>query len=195
MLLSAPFRSYIKIHMTDKLEHSVPSADIERDFVEPDLLDDCRLMLQFAFKESADPDQSLQNDIALLDALLYQIPLPTISEVPPSLLGLAIENRKNDSGPMDRAKIVELVLKVHAGLSALVAPATPETLRATQPPPGRQRLLGGMPLIVKGTICAALVCLLGFLLTVPKPRSHSAAGATSPTPSPTPSESTSGAPQ
>ena len=180
--------------MPDKIEHAVPSADVEQEFPEFDLLDDCRLMLQFAFKESADPDQSLQNDIALLDALLYQIPLPTISEIPRSLLGIAVENRKNDSGPMDRAKIVELVLKVHAGLSALVAPATPETLRATQPPPGRQRLLGGMPLIVKGTICAALICLLGFLLTVKKPHPHPT-GATSPTPSPTPSQSTSGAPQ
>ena len=183
--------------MSDKLEHAVPSADVEQDFVEYDLLDDCRMMLRFAFKESVDPDQSLQNDIAVLDALLYQIPLPTISEVPPSLLGIAIENRKNDSGqgPMERAKIVELVLKVHAGLSRLVAPATPETLRATQPPPGRQRLLGGMPLIIKGTICAALVCLLGFLLTVPKPPPRPASGVRSPTPSPTPAQSTSGAPQ
>lgn len=69
----------------------------------------------------------------------------------------------------DGEDAIELVLRVHAGLTKLVAPATPETLRATQPPPGRQRLLGGMPLIVKGTIYAALVCLLGFLVTVPKP--------------------------
>ena len=65
--------------------------------------------------------------------------------------------------------VVELLLKVHAGLTKLVAPATPETLRATQPPPGRQRLLGGMPLIIKGTIIAALISLIGFLYTVPKP--------------------------
>jgi len=178
--------------MSDKLEHAVPSADIEQEFVEYDLLDDCRMMLRFAFKESVDPDQSLQNDIAVLDALLYKVPLPPISEVPLSLLGIAIENRKNDSGQglMERAKIVELVLKVHAGLSTLVAPATPETLRATQPPPGRQRLLGGLPLIVKGTICAALLCLLGFLLTVPKPDAVPPSGGASPTPSPTASAAT-----
>jgi hypothetical protein len=180
--------------MPDKSEHAVPSADVEQDFGEYDLLDDCRMMLRFAFKESADPDQSLQNDIAVLDTLLYQVSLPSISEVPPSLLGIAIDTGKNNSGQalMERAKIVELVLKVHAGLSTLVAPATPETLRATQPPPGRQRLLGGMPLIVKGTICAALVCLLGFLVTVPKPSLQSAhARASSHMRSPTPSPSAS----
>jgi hypothetical protein len=64
--------------------------------------------------------------------------------------------------------MVELLLRVHAGLTRLVAPATPETLRATQPPPGRQHLLGGMPLIIKGTILAASICLLGFLATVAK---------------------------
>lgn len=64
--------------------------------------------------------------------------------------------------------LVDLLLRVHAGLTRLVAPATPETLRATQPPPGPQRLLGGMPLIIKGTILAAIICLLGFLASVAK---------------------------
>ena len=81
----------------------------------------------------------------------------------------------------EQQNVVQLLLKVHAGLAKLVAPATPETLRATQPPPGNQRLFGGMPRIIKATIIAALVSLIGFLSTVPKPKETNAA-ASSPSP-------------
>jgi hypothetical protein len=89
--------------------------------------------------------------------------------------------------------MVELLLRVHAGLTRLVAPATPETLRATQPPPGSQRLLGGMPLIIKGTILAASICLLGFLATVAKTTADEKK-LTDPSPSPTATASVSPAP-
>jgi hypothetical protein len=169
-------------------EHGIPSAILEQDIAEYDLLDDCRMMLRFAVKEGVEPDDSLQSNIAALDALLCEVPLSPISEVPAKLLTGPAEKTKNNIGsaPAERQKVIELVLKVHAGLAKLVSPATPETLRATQPPPGRQRLLGGMPLIVKGTIYAALVCLLGFLVTVPKPPPRHETSST-PTPSPSPS--------
>jgi ABC-type uncharacterized transport system involved in gliding motility auxiliary subunit len=90
--------------------------------------------------------------------------------------------------------MVELLLRVHAGLTRLVAPATPETLRATQPPPGSQRLLGGMPLIIKGTILAASICLLGFLATVAKTTADEKNASPTPSPSPTATASVSPTP-
>jgi hypothetical protein len=78
---------------------------------------------------------------------------------------------------------IELLLKVHGGLAKLVAPATPETLRDTKPRQGQ--LLVGMPPVVKLTMCAALFCLLGFLLTVPRPKSDGNPSISS-TPTPVP---------
>lgn len=55
----------------------------------PDLLDDCRMMLDFAVKEGLEPDQVLRGDIAALDALLLKAGLETISEVPAGLLHMS----------------------------------------------------------------------------------------------------------
>lgn len=59
----------------------------------------------------------------------------------------------------------ELVLNVHEELSNIISPATALSLQTSEPPPGRHRFLGGMPLIVKWAAILALVSALCFVVT------------------------------
>jgi hypothetical protein len=161
------------------------------------------MMLRFAVKEGKEPPATLRSDIAALDGLLCGQNLPAISELPKPFLDLvasaARAAAKSDAAavaqgatPAAPVNPMELLLKVHADLAALIAPATPETLRATQPPPGKG-WLGGIPGVVRLSMIAAVVCLIGFLITVPpSPKASDAAEtkkeetAATPTPSATP---------
>ncbi len=57
----------------------------------------------------------------------------------------------------------ELILEVHGELSRVVAPATAMSLQSSEPPPGKHRFLGGMPLIVKAAAIVALLSAIGFV--------------------------------
>ncbi|REG59311.1 hypothetical protein B0G80_2047 [Paraburkholderia sp. BL6669N2] len=61
--------------------------------------------------------------------------------------------------------VTELVLRVQAELSLAIAPATAVSLLTSEPPPGRHKLLGGMPLLVKWAAGAALCSALVFAIT------------------------------
>lgn len=86
------------------------------------------------------------------------------------------------------ANAIELLLRVHASLSAVIAPATALTLEHSEPPPGAHRLLGGMPLIVKWAAWVAVIAAAGFVITATPVANQklieakSGRGAASPTP-------------
>jgi hypothetical protein len=176
-------------------------AAAEKDFPGYDFFDDCRMMLRFAVKEGKEPPAALRSDIATLDGLLSGEGLNAISELPQPFLKLVAAASASPAPtfagetapPAPAGNPMELLLKVHAGLTGLIAPATPETLRATQPPPGKG-WFGGMPGIVRVAMGAAVICLAGFLWTVPPspPISNEAEPkkdktTATPTPSPSPS--------
>lgn len=127
-------------------------------FPGPDFLSDCRLMLRFARKNGSDLHADLEHQIAQLDRVLAMHKLPPVSDVPISLFDDA-----TGAMPPDPATTTELVLQVHRELSTVVAPATAVSLQTSEPPPGRTRLWGGMPLVVKLAMVMAglsLVCLV-----------------------------------
>lgn len=157
----------------------------------PDLLADCRVMLRFALKEGMDLPDDLRHEIAQLDQLLGSFNLRPIATLPPQLIGAgtiqrpaappatAVPDPMEDSerttaavgtaeGPVTPAALLlpgESVLRVYEGLSRVVAPATAMTLQASEPPAGRHRFLGGMPVLVKGASWMALICAFGFVLS------------------------------
>ena len=59
----------------------------------------------------------------------------------------------------------ELILQVHEDLSRVVAPATALSLQTSEPPPGRHRFLGGMPLVVKAAAVVAIVNAVVFVIS------------------------------
>jgi hypothetical protein len=162
---------------------------------EPDsgLVADCRLMLRFARREGFDVPPDLCRDIAGLDSMLKGFGLETISQLPSKLVAAASLTSAEGS----QLSPTELVLKIHAALSRIISPATAQSLQVSEPPPGRHRFLGGMPLLVKAAAWVSLISALGFLVTsipVAKEKLENAAGGpsatsaatASATPTPTP---------
>lgn len=129
----------------------------------PDFLSDCRLMLRFARKNGSDLQAELERQIALLDHLLATHRLPPVSDVPAALFDPMPEGAAPADTRFSAASATELVLQVHRALSTVIAPATAVSLQTSEPPPGRMRLWGGMPLVVKLAMVMAgfsLVCLV-----------------------------------
>ena|SRR5947207_358918 len=146
-----------------------------------DVLSDCRLMLKFARKEARTIPAELIADVARLDSLLKSLGLPSVSAVPERLIP--------EVGSSPAASPTELILKIHSALSQVVAPATAQSLQVSEPPPGRHRFLGGMPLLVKIAAWVALGSAIGFVMTsIPaaKQKLDIVAAKVSPTPSPRP---------
>ena len=152
-----------------------------------DLLSDCRLMLKFARKEARTIPAELTSDIARLDSILKHLGLPSVSTVPQKLIP-DIEKAEAEGATVQLSP-TELVLKIHGALSQVVAPATAQSLQVSEPPPGRHRFLGGMPLLVKIAAWVAIVSALGFVMTsIPVAKQKlNIATQSSPTPTPTPS--------
>ena len=153
----------------------------------PDLLSDCQIMLRFALKEAIPVPDDLLHEIAQLDQTLVKLGLPTISAMPRKLF-----SSDQIPGPTDPAVMPnELLLKVHSALSLVVAPATALTLQISEPPPGKHRFLGGLPMLVKAASWTALACAFGFVFTsLPSAKTgleKAATQAASATPTPTPS--------
>ena len=129
----------------------------------PDLLSDCRLMLRYARKTAIDLPPTLVRDVARLDATLVKLRLVPVSDIDQALIGAG--------GPAatvatdDIVSISELVLRVHEELSKVIAPATALSLQTSEPPPGRHRFLGGMPLVVKAAALAALANAVAFVIS------------------------------
>src|SRR5207248_2849981 len=132
-----------------------------------DLVEDCRIMLRFALKEANAVPDELRSEIKELDEFMINHRLPPISALPAELVP---KPREEASGEQASDMIIlpptDLIIKVHSGLSKVVAPATALSLQTSEPPPGRHRFLGGMPLIVKLASLMALLFAIGFVVTV-----------------------------
>jgi hypothetical protein len=149
----------------------------------PDLLSDCQIMLRFALKEGLPVPDELRHDVAELDQDLVKMNLAPISAMPAALLESGGSSTTPSMFPS------ELLLKVHGALSRVVAPATALTLQVSEPPPGKHRFLGGLPVLVKLASWVALGCAVGFVGTsIPSAteKVKEAAQSATPTPSPTP---------
>lgn len=59
----------------------------------------------------------------------------------------------------------EIVLKVHARLSTLIAPTTALSLQTSEPPPGKVHIFGGMPPLVQNIIWVALASAFFFIVS------------------------------
>jgi hypothetical protein len=124
-------------------------------------LSDCRLMLRFALKTALDIPQTLVDDIAKLDFLLEKAGHRAIADIDlPRATATA-----DDAAARSDMPATDLIIRVHKELSKAIAPATALSLQTSEPPPGRHRFLGGMPLVVKAANFAALLCAIGFVLT------------------------------
>ena len=129
----------------------------------PDLLSDCRLMLRYARKNAIDLPGTLVRDVARLDATLVKLKLAPLSDIDQALIEAG--GPAAPAAPGDIVSISELVLRVHEDLSKVIAPATALSLQTSEPPPGRHRFLGGMPLVVKAAALAALANAVAFVIS------------------------------
>jgi hypothetical protein len=148
-----------------------------------DLLDDCRLILEFALAEGKTLGEDLVQDIAELDQILIEREMSPLSSVPPELVSMNLGDKggseqSGNAKATGREKIVAgssatvigLLLNVHGALSTLISPATVRSLRATK---GERRgwlaRYMEVPAIVQTAIIMAFICMIGFILTLPKP--------------------------
>ncbi len=151
--------------------YKVPTMGLEPSdaAASPDLLSDCRVMLRFARKSGLALSPPLQRLIAELDAMLTQVKLDPITSMPPELVSLKVRPTEPATMPNDAPGEAlsgsELILRVHQQLSEVIAPATAISVQSSEPPPGRYRFLGGMPLVVKAAALAALISAIGFVAT------------------------------
>ena len=155
------------------------SIGTARDHVSPPgLVSDCRLMLRYALKDAFELPVELIEQIAQLDVLLKQSGFAPISDIDERLVfgdrSLAVdalagrlfpERVGSGCSPPDSYDAVARILMVHAGLSKVIAPASALTLQASEPPTGKHRFFGGMPLIVKAAALASFVSALLFVVT------------------------------
>jgi hypothetical protein len=125
----------------------------------PGFVADCRLMLAYAMKNAFVVTAELAREIAWLDAALSAHGLRPVSAVNPVLVApLAAPAQGSTS-------LQEILIRVHTALSALIAPTTALTLQASEPPPGRQRIFGGMPLLVMTAVWMAVASALAFVVS------------------------------
>jgi hypothetical protein len=141
------------------------------------LLDECRLMLEFARELGLALSPELMHDIAGLDRILAAKQLPTVSGLPRELIedpqpvpvvtvgdppAPAVVPPAPVPPPLSAA---ELVLRIHGSLSMAIAPATPLTLQATQPRNGKGGMFARMPRLVKYAAGIAVLSGLGFIVS------------------------------
>ena len=62
----------------------------------------------------------------------------------------------------------EVVLRVHSDLSLLIALTTALSLQSSEPAPGRIRIFGGMPRLVKTAIVIAVISAFAFVISAVK---------------------------
>lgn len=159
-------------------------------------------MLRFALKEGLIVPDDLRHDVAELDQDLVKMTFTPVSAMPAAFIAPpgAASSSSASSAQSATAPVSpgERLLKVHAGLSRVIAPATALTLQVSEPPAGRRRFLGGLPVLVKIASWVALGCAVGFVATsIPaaseKAKKAAEAVTATPTPSPTPTPAVSAA--
>lgn len=123
-------------------------------------------MLRFALDESMIISEELRAKIAQVDLMLVNEEREPLSGLPAELVK---KSSRTPESPEKSPSLSEGLLAIHAGLAALIAPATVQSLRATPPITGLKDILK-LPGIVLFAIGATIVCLVGFILTTPAAR-------------------------
>lgn len=156
----------------------------------PGLLSDCRLMLRYASVNAFVLTPELVRQIAWLDAVLKLKNISPISaltsaltaDISPATAGLGYvvgmtltPTPANAAAPADPGagastgsrplSTEEVVLRVHSDLSQLIAPTTALSLQTSEPAPGRVRIFGGMPRLIKTAIVIAVISALAFVIS------------------------------
>jgi hypothetical protein len=141
----------------------LPSGRVQLKKKRRTVIADCRRMLRYALDEGGQIPATLAEDIALIDGILSAAGRRPLSEVPEDVLAesAAMSPKTVESAP----GINEVILRTHNALSNLVAPATAQSLRATDP----AIVLFGLPPIAKFAIVGAIACTVAFLAAVSKP--------------------------
>jgi hypothetical protein len=124
-------------------------------------------MLRFALEQGRILSDELRENIGELDRILAKQGFEPISSIPITLVTVQTTSSSSEKpeGATRSVSLGVLVLKIHAGLCRVVTPATALTLQASEPLSGKRRLLGGMPLLVRGAAITAAICALGFRAT------------------------------
>jgi hypothetical protein len=133
-----------------------------------DPVEDCRLMLEFALAEGKAIGAELAHQIAVLDRELIRANKEGISRLPAALV-IGTPPPAGGNGDTGYETPLELLLGVHGALSVLVSPATAHSLRATRRDRGWTMRHFHMPILTFLAILAALICMIGFFLTLPRP--------------------------
>ncbi len=141
------------------------------------LVPDCRLMLSFARKNGFALSPALVHEIAWLDSVLRALEIEPVSKIEaklvwpidlsasaPSYVAHAAATDPNEPPPAGMSP-EEVILDVHARLSALIAPTTALTLRTSEPPSGKHHLFGGMPPLVQMVILVAFISAVCFVVS------------------------------
>lgn len=162
---------------------------------------DCRRMLRYALDEGCQIPATLSEDITQIDGFLTAAGRRPLSEVPEDVLAKSAATSAKPT-IVESSPINQVILRTHNALSNLVAPATAQSLRATDP----AIVLFGLPPIAKFAIVGAIACTVAFLAAVSKPlvsvianqtdksqvtpTASASAAATTASPAPTPVRST-----
>ncbi len=143
-------------------------------------------MLRFALKEGLPLSDDLRDNIGELDRVLVTQGLSSdpIAAIPTKLISMDQPTKVAGTAPEEATPALPIgafILKIHAELSRVVAPATALTLQASEPPPGKHHFLGGMPTLVKAAAVTATICAFGFVATSIIPAAKDAARSATPT--------------
>lgn len=162
----------------------------EESLESPGLLSDCRLMLSYARKNGFELPADLLHEISWLDGVLSMLNISPISAISTALITV-LTREEIAKGFQPRATIPgspaaippnppdvdvvtqaagglspeEMVLKIHARLSTLIAPTTALSLQTSEPPPGKVHMFGGMPPLVQNIIWVALASAFFFIVS------------------------------
>jgi hypothetical protein len=156
------------------------------------IIADCRRMLRYALDEGRQIPAALAEAITQVDHFLIAAGRRPLSEISPDVIGAdergaSIKVRTGETV----LSINEVILQTHNALSNLVAPATAQSLRATDP----AIVLFGLPPVAKFATVGAVVCTVAFLTAVSKPLSDVLPKpGDKPRPSPTPTVTANSAP-
>lgn len=157
----------------------------------PGLLSDCRLMLRYARANAFVLSPELIRQIAWLDTVLKLNNISPISALTSALIGELsdasaalgyVAGTGSTASPAalgagvpaapaagslnpEPLSAEEVVLRVHSDLSLLISPTTALSLQSSEPAPGRIRIFGGMPRLVKTAIVIAVVSALAFVIS------------------------------
>ena len=111
------------------------------------LAENCRLMLEYSFEQG----KTLPDDVESL------IP--------------KLESASSD----DLVDMTDTLVRAHEALSRIVAPATPQSIASTGKGNGVIDTLRSVP-FVSSMVCVGLICLIGFVLTIPFAASEPGSG-------------------